>query len=213
MPRKSMPKGALSSITLHSEQVIFLFSPKHADMGLTCVVLCLFVCFLPLGRGPMPPFLLLSYAEQIFWEEAQDEQSPPCSPWAICSSHFCFYLQKVFKFQSHHFFSQRKYDEMVFALTGDSKIWWTTIPYGISLPLPSTSTIKEGNTREFFSASLVVVTESMMNVTCTVFTNPKLPSWYYFGCNLESSAYWWLKSLQRGWDFPCYTEWPYFVAV
>ena len=155
-------------------------SPKHADMGLTCVVLCLFVCFLPLGRGPMPPFLLLSYAEQIFWEEAQDEQSPPCSPWAICSSHFCFYLQKVFKFQSHHFFSQRKYDEMVFALTGDSKIWWTTIPYGISLPLPSTSTIKEGNTREFFSASLVVVTESMMNVTWAVFTIPKLPSWLFW---------------------------------
>ena len=66
MPRKSMPKEALSSITLHSEQVIFLFSPKHADMGITCVVLCVFVCFLPLGRGPMPPLLLLSYAEQIF---------------------------------------------------------------------------------------------------------------------------------------------------
>ena len=211
MPRKSMPKEALSSITLHSEQVIFLFSPKHADMGITCVVLCVFVCFLPLGRGPMPLLLLLSYAEQIFWEESQDEQSPSCCPWDIRSSHFCSICRKYLSF-SHHF-SQRKYDEMVFALTGDSKIWWTTIPYGISLSLPSTLVIKEGNTREFFSASLVVVTESMMNVTCTVFTNPKLPSWYYFGCNLESSAYWWLKSLQRGWDFTSYTEWPYFVAV
>jgi len=211
MPRKSMPKGALSSIILHSEQVIFLFSPKHADTGLTCVVLCLFVCFLPLGRGPMSPLLLLSYAEQIFWEESQDEQSPSCCPWAIHSSHFCSICRKYLSF-SHHF-SQRKYDEMVFALKGDSMIWWTTIPYGISLSLPSTLVTKEGNTREFFSASLVVVTESMMNVTCTVFTNPKLPSWYYFGCNLESSAYWWLKSLQRGWDFTSYTEWPYFVAV
>ena len=106
-----------------------------------------------------------------------------------------------------------RYDEMVFELTGDSKIWWTTIPYGISLSLPSTSMIKEGNTRELFSASLVVVTESMMNATWTVFTTPKLPSWYDFDCNLESSAYWCLKSLQRGWDFPCYAEGPCIVAV
>lgn len=211
MPRKSMPKGALSGLTLHSEQVIFLFSPKHTDMGLTCVVLCLFAFYLS-GRGRMSPLLLLSSAEQIFGEESQDEQSPSCCPWAICSSHFCFYLQEVFKFQSHPF-SQRKYDEMVFALTGDSKIWWTVIPYGISLSLPSTLMIKEGNTWEFFSASLVVVTESVMNATCTVFTTPKRPSWYYFDCNLESPAYWCLKSLQRGQVFPCSTKWPYFVAV
>ena len=161
----------------------------------------------------MSPLLLLGYAGQIFWEESKDGQSPSCCPWAIHSSNFCFYLQEVFKFQSHHL-SQRKHDEMVFALTGDSKIWWNVIPYGISLSPLSTLVIKEGNTREFFfSASLVVVTESIMNDTCTVFTTPKLPSWYDFDCNLERSAYWCLKSLPRGWNFPCYMEWSYFVAV
>lgn len=74
-----MPKGALSSVTLHSEQIVFVFRPKHADMGLTCMVLCLFVFYL-LGRGPMSPLLLLSYAEQIFREESKDEQSPSCCP-------------------------------------------------------------------------------------------------------------------------------------
>lgn len=166
--RKSMPKGALSSVTLHSEQIVFVFSPKHADMGLTCMVLCLFVFYL-LGRGPMSPLLLLSYAEQIFREESEDEQSPSCCPWAICSSHFCS-ICKVFKLQSHHF-SQRKYDEMVFELTGDSKIWWTTTPCGISLSLPSTSMIKEGNTRELFSASLVVVLSQWWMLT-ELFYNP-----------------------------------------
>ena len=101
----------------------------------------------------MSPLLLLGYAGQIFWEESKDGQSPSCCPWAIHSSNFCFYLQEVFKFQSHHL-SQRKHDEMVFALTGDSKIWWNVIPYGISLSPLSTLVIKEGNTREFFFFSL-----------------------------------------------------------
>ena len=181
-------------------------------MGLTCMVLCLFVCFLPFGeRSNVSPSLT-----ELCWTNIQRRIRRWAITLLLSLSHLLIplllYLQKVFKFQSHHF-SQRKYDEMVFELTGDSKIWWTTIPYGISLSLPSTSMIKEGNTRELFSASLVVVTESMMNATWTVFTTPKLPSWYDFDCNLESSAYWCLKSLQRGWDFPCYAEGPCIVAV